>query len=275
MLEGKRCFLEKPEWLTVPWAKCPSAKSPWDHLIDIFCALPGLVEDQRFLAALKASMSASQPGDPDNTPNFLEAEYRSAAVALHETCCTHLRQLHAWKRTWDATSSPPSTMPVSLALFACPAYPPAVFGPALVFRNLPHASEYTTYNIILLSLLGLLSEAGYESSPTSTKDDDLDSSPLLESPNSNKPPGMEEVLLKRRNQAALEICRSAPYHLLPGLHGCGGAYLIMARLCFALPVFRPGSIEMKCVAGILQYVVEKWGFGMGFSVVGGNGRGPE
>ncbi|KAJ5489410.1 hypothetical protein N7539_004300 [Penicillium diatomitis] len=46
LLERKHCFLESPEWKTLPWAKCGlDAKLPIEELQDLLCDLPGQLED--------------------------------------------------------------------------------------------------------------------------------------------------------------------------------------------------------------------------------------
>lgn len=41
----KRCFLEKEEWKTIPWAKCPESKSPYQQIQDFVADVPGFFED--------------------------------------------------------------------------------------------------------------------------------------------------------------------------------------------------------------------------------------
>ncbi|PTB59976.1 hypothetical protein M431DRAFT_536504 [Trichoderma harzianum CBS 226.95] len=57
LVRNQRCFLEEDAWKVVPWANDPTSKTTMDCLVDIFCHLPGVVEDMK---ALKASTGATE-----------------------------------------------------------------------------------------------------------------------------------------------------------------------------------------------------------------------
>ncbi|MCJ1324414.1 hypothetical protein MMC10_001076 [Thelotrema lepadinum] len=86
MMSRKRTFLEERDWKDVPWEDAPENKDPYDHLIDIACDIPGMLEDIDHLA--------QQPQDLDDLDNeglFLDLVNRSERA---------FDELDAWWRSW-------------------------------------------------------------------------------------------------------------------------------------------------------------------------------
>lgn len=73
-LETKeRCFLEQPSWQTVPWVQHPSKKSARSQLADIFCMLPGILQDIGTLLS-----------DPHHSPSEILLLYQNIDNRLNE-----------------------------------------------------------------------------------------------------------------------------------------------------------------------------------------------
>lgn len=43
--QRKRTFLEREEWLTIPWSKHPESKTPQQKILAILCPAGGMLED--------------------------------------------------------------------------------------------------------------------------------------------------------------------------------------------------------------------------------------
>lgn len=124
-----------------------------------------------------------------------------------------------------------------------------LFAFALDFPDLNRANEYTLYNSCLFKLLHLLiSTVSPSSSSLSVSSRGGASSSLFEL-------GSERE--DQRREAALEVCRAVPYHLVFEKHGCGGAFLLMQRLTIVLLLFGRESEEGRWVEGVLEMIGER------------------
>ena len=299
---GVRSFLEQPDWLKIPWATHPSAKSSLAHLLDIFCTLPGLYEDRKSIHISRLAFKASRPDlqPPLQTSQGFQEEfahlkehcksdglysdpaYRSLVAALvarvttarfppdHEyhTLSSDLEgKVHAqfaalrrWRYTWlDEQAKSFTTLPTPI-----PNYPTHLFGSALNFPNLYQAKQYAHYNVILYTLSALLYELEHGI---------LSPNLSLLSPRPHRQPQPYDPndtseLLRQCRHAAIEICRSVPYHLSYERHGSGGAYLLMfPLLCasqpFAPPVREESTEEGRWIFGMLKKIETDWGMGSG------------
>ena len=253
--------------------------------MDIFCTLPGLTEDRKHLKIariasfatsapstdLKASKVCSFAIPPSATDHALAPrsphDYQCRITTLHERLSKQLGVLQEWKMLWDEVNrSAVSSIEHATLAFLSFELPFEMFGSALDFPDLPRAKEYNLYNTILFSLLSILFEIewGWLSSNTSS---DASPSPLpkvyVSREQSAKIP--DDLVVKRR-QAALDICRAVPYHLLFEKHGCGGAYLLMFPLMIAQQHFTPPwtgtpTSEAHWIQAVLKHIADAWGLG--------------
>ena len=267
----------------------PHQKSSSNSLVDIFCTLPGLIEDQKHLkiariasfatSALSTDLKASKVSSfaiPPSATDFALAprspqDYQSLVTALHEQLFKQLRVLQEWKESWDE-ANPSAVSSLDHASFASSSYklPSELFGSALDFPDLLRAKENTLYNTILFSLLSILFETKYGwLSPSATSGDvpSLLPTVYVSQEQSFKIP---DDLALQRCQAAVDICRAVPYHLLFEKHGCGGAYLLMFPLIIAQQHFTPPWTEMPTsealwIKGVLRHIADGWGLGSMYS----------
>ena len=236
----KRTFLERQDWLTIPWAQDPAEKSLMNHLIDIFCIIPGLLEESKRLhTSTSFKWDFTAPTSPSTGTPTERQDHRLVALR-HRTqeCYTKLQK---WKETWDMTF-PTAVQPVDASYFPRSdlKFPEEIFSYAITFPNFTRANEYQLYNTVIFFLSSLMLSVP----PTSQAD--FDSSPSVSS------------LLSQRYDAAYDVCRAVPYDMFEK-HGGGGAYLLLFPLLTNLRLFGEGSDEGKWIKRVLGIIARKWG----------------
>lgn len=144
LLKRKRCFLEHPDWIKIPWASDPASKTPILYLQDILCSMPGLVEDATNL----------------KLPNVTPDRFKSMRESLSERILDHLHWIYKWRGLWEKDNPKAcyEFVPAnnSSAAFGIGFDP--VFLSVFHFSNLTCAHEITLYNAMLLLLLRLGTE---------------------------------------------------------------------------------------------------------------------
>lgn len=236
----KRTFLDRQDWLTIPWAQDSGQKSPINQLIDIFCVIPGLLEESKrqhtstsfkwdFVAQRSPSTGASPAGQD------------SRLVSLRHRTQESYTKLQKWKKDWD-TDYPTAIQPVKPSHFPHSDlhFPEEIFSYAITFPNFLRANEYQLYNTVVFFLSSLML------SVPSTSQADFDASPSVAD------------LLETRWDAAYNICRAVPYDLFEK-HGGGGAYLVLFPLLTNLRLFGEVSDEGKWIKHVLGLIAKRWG----------------
>ena len=236
----KRTFLDRQDWLTIPWAQDPGQKSPINQLIDIFCVIPGLLEDskrQHTSTSFKWDFTAQRSPSNGASP----AGEDSGLVSLRHRTQKSYTKLQRWKEDWDAVF-PTAVQPVKPSHFPHSDlhFPEGIFSYAINFPNFLRANEYQLYNTVVFFLSSLML------SVPSTSQADFDASPSVAD------------LLEMRWDAAYNICRAVPYDLYEK-HGGGGAYLILFPLLTNLRLFGEGSDEGKWIKHVLGLIAKRWG----------------
>ncbi len=234
----KRTFLDQEDWLTIPWAQDPGQKSLMNQLIDIFCIIPGLLEESKRLHTSTSFVwDFTAPTSPSTAsarrdPRLIELRHRT------QECYTKLQQ---WKEAWDRTY-PSAVHPVKVNYFPASdlKFPEDIFTYAITFPSFSRASEYQLYNTVVFFLSSLMLSVP----PTSQSD-------FISSPSVSD-------LLTQRWEAAYNICRAVPYDLFEK-HGGGGAYLLLFPLLTNLRLFGEGSDEGKWIKQVLGSIANKWG----------------
>ena len=236
----KRTFLDRQDWLTLPWAQDPGQKSPINQLIDIFCAIPGLLEEsKRQHTSTSFKWDFTAPTSP--SPGASAAGQDSRLVSLRHRTQDCYNKLQKWKEDWDA-GFPTAVQPVKTSHFPHSdlQFPEEIFSYAITFPNFLRANEYQLYNTIVFFLASLML------SVPSTSRADFDASPSVAD------------LLSTRFDAAYNICRAVPYDLFEK-HGGGGAYLLLFPLVTNLRLFGEGSDEGKWIKHVLGLIEKRWG----------------
>ena len=229
----KRTFLDREEWLTLPWAQDLDQKSAMNLLIDLFCIIPGLIEDFKSL-----HLNTSFVWD-------LMTLIRSsiASVIGQGSGLTKLRRrtqecyikLQKWKEDWDR-AYPTAVQAVNMSYFP-PSdlkFPIEIFEHAIIFPNFLRAIEFRLYNTMVFFLvslmLSILSLSSHDRIMSFSVSD----------------------LLGQRWDAATNICRAVPYDLMFEKHGCGGAYTLSFPLLTCLRLFGANSPEGKWIKRVLE-----------------------
>ena len=235
----KRTFLDQEAWLTLPWAQDLDQKSSMNHLIDIFCIIPGLLEDcKSLLSSTSFSLDFSSPKSQD--PRFIDLHQRTQQCYI---------KLQKWKENWDG-AYPSAVQAVNMSYFP-PSdlkFPIEVFEYAIAFPNLLRANEYQLYNTLmfLLSSLMLLLSSAMLFVPLLSLDAQITS------------PSVSNLLGQRWN-AAENICRAVPYELMFEKHSCVDAYLLLFSLLTALRLFTSNSPEGSWIKQMLTEFRNRWG----------------
>ncbi|KAL8916429.1 MAG: hypothetical protein Q9208_008530 [Pyrenodesmia sp. 3 TL-2023] len=252
IVERKRTFLEQSDWLVIPWELDQEPRPHLEKLFDIYCRLPGLLEDRLRLSVQKQKLAQAIMDNRYGPQPTLQEAYESVASALVSRCDDCLHQLRVWKSAWDLQNDLGTFPKASYNTPAGKGYPHEVLGPPLTFRNLSQANQYAIFNSIVIIILSIAYEVNYESLPLST---DIRTNAINESlflkPGLVPPSTQHDHLLDQRRESAVEVCRSAPYHYLVEQHGYGGAYVMMFPLITALQVLEPGGQKSRYIVGIL------------------------
>ena len=236
----KRTFLDRQDWLTLPWAQDPGQKSPINLLIDIFCAIPGLLEEsKRQHTSTSFKWDFTAPTSPSTGTSAAGQDSRLVSLRHRTQDC--YAKLQRWKEDWD-TDFPTAVQPVKTSHFPRSdlKFPEEIFSYAITFPNFLRANEYQLYNTIVFFLSSLMLSVP----PTSRAD--FDASPSVSD------------LLSTRFDAAYNICRAVPYDLFEK-HGGGGAYLLLFPLVTNLRLFGEGSDEGKWIKHVLGLIEKRWG----------------
>lgn len=238
--DEKRTFLDQEEWLTLPWEQKPEQKSPMNYLIDIFCIIPGLLEDCK---TLNPNRSFVWDTSPATSPSTDSAESQDPQLTdLRQRVQECYIKLEQWKEKWSK-AYPSAVQPVKMSYFPRSElkFPIDVFQYAINFPNFLRANEYQLYNTVVFFLTSLM--LSLPSSPSN------DYTTLPSVPD----------LLGQRWEAAYDICRAVPYDLMFEQHGCGGAYLLLFPLLTNLRLFGAASEEGKWIKQVLEGIRVKWG----------------
>lgn len=220
LLKRKRCFLERPEWKTIPWALDPSSKDSTSYLLDILCDMPGLMEDAEFL---RSTQSMEELGRKHKL--------------LSSNILSHLRTLSRWRHAWgnqnpNACYETPTTDNTSL------------FSTVLYYNSIGLANDITTYNAVLLLLQRLGSQV---IGPTFD--------PSI--PATHLPTHTDQTPLDPQ-AIATEICRSAEYHLLP-IWKNTGSFSLLFPLRVAYTAFNVESKEAGWLRLLMKKIADSSG----------------
>jgi len=129
----KRTFLEKEEWLTLPWSKHPGTKTPHHRILDILCPVPGLLEDF----------------DTFENVGFQDEELRAKCRPLWEKAKELMIRLFRWRWEWEASHDGPVAYEVPVdptTSWTVDGDLKPLFPSVLYFQSLEIAKQLTIYN---------------------------------------------------------------------------------------------------------------------------------
>ncbi|GIJ87957.1 hypothetical protein Asppvi_006873 [Aspergillus pseudoviridinutans] len=231
IVERKRCFLEDPSWKSIPWAGRMGSKTPIDYIHDVFCDIPGLLEDLDKVIAW----------DPDipGRDEFL-GQVRQNALSILEI-------LYSWRCKWQE-DNPDTAFFIPSSNSGSDGLPPSPFKTVIWFTDPYRANELIVYDSVLLIVLKAaealgLNLGGPHSSMTSSSD-------LLHPVPSN------------RKEVAIEVCRTVDYHL-HCLQRSSGAFMLLFPLNVAYRNLEPESDEARWMKKIMAVTADIHGFEIG------------
>lgn len=161
-MSGSRSFLSQTAWKTIPWEEHPSSKSPFDHLIDIFC------DCAEYFAEVNGCREGMKPWQ---------------ILDLKKRVFASLETLNIW---WEGSSlRNPETCTEVISNPNDTIMQDAdgvIFPTLLEYNGLWNAYMLCTYDatrIMLLQILEVLERAEGSETPRSPSHPRNDSSPLL------------------------------------------------------------------------------------------------
>ncbi|KAE9373024.1 hypothetical protein N431DRAFT_503803 [Stipitochalara longipes BDJ] len=239
LIQKKRCFLEHPDWKTIPWATDPESKTLELCLHDLLCDVPGLLVDATNLQF-----------------SILEMDQKHSLYRdLSSKILVHLQSLYEWRATWQQ-QNPDCCCEVPTSYPDHEAFSSTVF----YYSTLSTANEICSYNAQLLLILRLGSEViGPTFDPALSSlhlPGYLNYDPLF-------PPG----LAVNAQAVATEICKSVEYHLLHPASSAA-AFFLLLPLRLAYQTFSPGSKESEWLSGVMRRIADSSGFEISRSLSG-------
>ncbi|PON23755.1 hypothetical protein TGAM01_v207402 [Trichoderma gamsii] len=249
LIRRQRCFLEEDAWKTVPWADNPNSKTSMDCLNDIFCHLPGVMEDLQVPLQHAAVVQEAKISD----------------IILCFQIKALFEKLYDWRVKWEQNFSH-TYFNVGLGslkdlnVFELDSYP---FPTAIFFTEHLRVAEICIYNAMLL----LLHQACRQL-PDSIR-------PTVASYGNSYPWPHPSVLLTPGDGSVEDIigefCKLVYFQLL-SYPGNTGAIQIMFPLQVAYRNANPESREARWLYKIISHIADCCGFnavrfneGLGYS----------
>lgn len=229
MEKKKRCFLEEPQWTTIPWIKHPEAKTLLSQITDRKAHVSGLLED----------MEAIRTGERASPADF---EY------LYQQLITQLHELYTWRAAWEA-EYPDCCWTVPMT------NPKMPFASAIYFKTMARAVEIGHYNTILLTFyrIGRMLKGPMFSVTTPAT-----SIPVIRT----NPPLMLPIDPKTVQDVGVEFLRLIPFELMQPNQN-GGYFQALHPIRATFEVFKPGSKEWDYCHSTLIQIAEDGGFELG------------
>ena len=219
--------MEEIKWKTVPWALEPSSKNAMSYLQDIWCDLPGLMDDARTI----------------RNPEVEGAQKASSHEALERNILIHLRGLYAWRSRWkEEYPNSYHEIPVQQHLDEQPLFPTMFY-----FSSLERADEFIFYNTALMILLKLGANA---ISPTF----DASTSAFHLPPANARGPLCPPNEVNYIQTIATEICKCVGYYLSDSRNRPGLPLLIALRIAYI--AFLPASRQAQWIDTIVTRVAD-------------------
>ncbi|KAH8126093.1 hypothetical protein LI328DRAFT_166710 [Trichoderma asperelloides] len=237
LIRRQRCFLEEDVWKTVPWADDTSSKSSMDCLIDIYCHIPGIMEDLQI--PLRPVAIVEDPKISDIVLCF-------QIKALFE-------RLYNWRVKWEQDFSHTYfnvglDILKELNVFEFDFYP---FPTAIFFTDNDRVTEICLYNAMLLVLHQMCRHIPTSMRPTLASYENVSSwthPSILLAPGNGS---VEDIIG--------EFCKLVYFQLLSH-PGNSGAVKIMFPLQVAYRNVNSESQEARWLYKIISHIADHCGF---------------
>ncbi|TGO72933.1 hypothetical protein BELL_0406g00040 [Botrytis elliptica] len=226
-MRGERCFLERPEWKSVPWALEPASKAALSYLEDILYNIPGMIRDARKLQ------------DPELQPTRKNLSHSKLSNNIFE----HFSQLSEWRATWEQNNpNSRAEVPTQRHTDSSPPYPTMI-----CFSTLLQANEILLYNATLLLSLKLgFKTIGHPFEDMITH--------FLPSRNTSRKSLTSLGIALNIRAVATEMCKIIEYCL--SLHHDIAPSFLFFLLSVAHLGFEPSSIQAQWLDRIQKQVAE-------------------
>lgn len=209
------------------------SKTPIDYLHDVFCDVPGLLEDLDQVIAWDPDM----PGRDE----FLGQ--------VRQNTLSTLEILYFWRCKWQE-DNPDTAFFIPSSNSGSDGLPPSPFQTVIWFTDPYRANELIVYDSVLLIVLKAAEGLGLN---------------LGESRSSMK--NWNDSLLpiqSNRKEIAIEVCRTVDYHL-QCVQRSSGAFMLLFPLNVAYRNLEPDSDEAKWMEKIMAVTADIHGFEIGRS----------
>lgn len=229
--------MEEEAWKTIPWAR--QRKHLGESLVDVFCDIPGFLEDSKLIQDLSGS------GD-DVT--LLEE-------SLRQRVTSSLERLYDVRRRWECAYPQAcyELIPSPSETLCLDQNGNLLFDSTFHFWNMQRANEVIFYNGALLLHLRLL-EAHPACYPEPTIKVEGNSLPSVQATNPLLLPGEGSI-----EDVAREICRLVDYFLLSRINNSGALQLVFP-LKVIDRIFDQGSREGKWLKRLMRRIADINGF---------------
>lgn len=236
IVDQKRCFLERPEWKTIPWTSKLTGKTVGDYLRDILCDIPGLMED------VKAVLTGQAASEAKNKlhDQLVETVQRTEQLRWHWGAAYPRA---CWEIKTDSRAS------VSLDAQGQP-----LFATSLGFSDVDRAVELVYFDAIQLMLYMMSDQVGVPESRLSLPAKDMVryQGPRL---NADLLPGQGD-----RESHALEICRTVDY-FLQGPEDSKGAMILLFPMNVARLHLQYSTKVLTWIDQVLAHLAASKGWG--------------
>lgn len=241
IVQRKRCFLDQPEWKTIPWATEAAEKTLGSLLADVFCDIPGLMEEADFVLD-----GTARGDDVDLGKAMLQGRIRDTIHRLGEV--RWLWEVAHPRACWEMPTNVETS--VSLDEQGMP-----LWDSYLDFEDMDRAIEVMYFNSTRLLLYTLSDQAGLS---------DTLAHPATEGSERQGPFSNPLLLPGRETRVAnaLEICRTADY-VMQGSRDSQGALVLLFPLRVAFTHLGALPEVSSWVGRVLSQLLSSKGFRLG------------
>lgn len=244
IIKKKRTFLAKGDWKRIPWSSGNCPKSLFNHIQDILCDIPGLLE--------AAELVNEGPNEFENVK-----EYATLCKTTRDT----IDRACSWRVVWEQ-SNPRACYEVSASGLHSDGNGEEnsnPFATVLYFSNLGLANEIALFGTVLL-LLGRLGSRLFQQDFSLVVYAQIPSQLQLTNP--LVLPGHN----LREKDIADEICRCVNYHLL-ATQDYANSLFILFPLEVARKVYDPNGREAKWIQNVLTWIANNHGIELSRALV--------
>lgn len=219
----QRTFLERKEWLEVPWALCSTRRPPISHFNDICCPIPGLCEDLNHLRITATARELDERLHYLQVTSFIErASHQLEKIESSGKILMGMSPRASWPGLTDNDVT---------------SFPQHLFGKPLQFTGLHGCADFIHYNYMCYTLSYLLRQARNELAI-------FDPTRVLSTHNTEGQ--------RNPRHFADSICRCVPYMCNFALHGSAGAMMIQHVMIDIFPIYGLDTAESRWIVSLFQ-----------------------